>query len=62
MSTLTGLDRHDRRAQRRRTCGASVRHVERGDASLADLLLELLGDAAPAEQVAGSEDAHVGAC
>ena len=43
---LAGLDRHDRRAQRRGAGGAGVGHVVDGDAGLADLLLQLLADAA----------------
>src|SRR3546814_3662130 len=43
---LAGLDRHDRRAQRRGARGAGVGHVVDGDAGLADLLLQLLADPA----------------
>ncbi len=43
---LAGLDRHDRGAQRGGARGARVRDVVGRDAGLADLLLELLGDAA----------------
>ncbi len=56
---LAGLDRHDRRAQRGGAGGAGVGHVVDGDAGLADLLLELLADAAAAHQVAGGQHAHV---
>ena len=45
---LAGLDGHDRRAQRGGAGGAGVGHVVDGDAGLADLLLELLADAAAA--------------
>ena len=57
---LAGLHRHDRRAQCGGTGGARVRDVEHRDAGLADLLLDLLADAARAHQVAGGEDADVG--
>ena len=40
---LTRLDRHDRRAQCGRARGARVGDVVDGDACLADLLLQLLG-------------------
>ena len=43
---LAGLDRHDRGAQRGGAGGAGVGHVVDGDAGLADLLLQLLADAA----------------
>ena len=56
---LAGLHRHDDRAQRRGAGGARVRHVVDGDAGLADLLLDLLADAARSHQVAGGHDAHL---
>src|SRR5690606_5309078 len=38
--------------------GAGVGHVVGGDAGLADLLLQLLGDAAHAHEVAGCQHTH----
>ena len=58
---LAGLDRHDRRAQRRRAGRARVRDVVDGDAGLADLLLQRLADPEPAaHEVARGEHADVG--
>ena len=57
---LARLDRHDRRAQRGRTGRARVGDVVDGDAGLADLLLQLLADAAAhRHEVARGEHAHL---
>ena len=56
---LPGLDRHDGGAQCGGTRGTRVRDVVHRDAGLADLLLDLLADAALAHEATRCEDSHV---